>query len=109
MWQRVHEKQKTTPDDPVGDDNPDITDYWGNMQFEYARCLDGVSCEHLWSAKVRGNFATRRGSIETHWAFPTGSKQISWYVLLFSGYGESLIDYNHAENRIGIGITLQPR
>ncbi len=109
LWKRVHEKQKTDPNDPIGDDNPDITDYWGHMQMEYARCLDGVRCEHLWSTKVRGNLATRRGAIETHWAFPTGSKQISWYVLLFSGYGESLIDYNHAENRVGIGITLQPR
>ncbi len=109
LWKRIPEDDKDDPMDPEGDDNPDLTDYWGHATFSYASCLDGVTCEHLWDIKVRGNLNTRRGAIETHWAFPTGSKQISWYVMLFSGYGESLIDYNNAENRIGIGITLQPR
>ncbi|MFP3353739.1 phospholipase A, partial [Pseudoalteromonas sp. SIMBA_153] len=48
---------------------------------------------------------TGRGSEELNWTFPIGGKFIG-YTSIFTGYGESLIDYNHKQTRFGIGIAL---
>lgn len=108
-WYRLPEDNKDDPTEAQGDDNPDIGDYYGNTELRYRRCLDGQLCRHLFTGMVRGNPDTGKGAIELSWSFPTGSEQTSWYVYIFSGYGESLIDYNHAENRLAIGVTLRPK
>jgi phospholipase A1 len=46
-----------------------------------------------------------RYGAELSWTFPLAGRlhgMLQW----FSGYGENLIDYNHAHQRIGIGITF---
>lgn len=108
-WYRLPEDKKEDPLSAKGDDNPDIDDYYGDAELRYRRCLDGQLCRHLFTSLLRGNLETGKGAIELNWSFPTGSEQTSWYVQLFSGYGESLIDYNNAENRIAIGVTLRPQ
>ena len=108
-WYRLPEDKKEDSLSAEGDDNPDIDDYYGDAELRYRRCLDGYICRHLFTGLVRGNLETGRGAVELSWSFPTGSEQTSWYVYLFSGFGESLIDYNNAENRIAIGVTLRPQ
>ena len=36
-WYRIPEDEKEDPLDPTGDDNPDIEDYYGRMEFGYGR------------------------------------------------------------------------
>ena len=48
---------------------------------------------------------TGRGSAEFNFTFPLWGKFIG-YTSLFTGYGESLIDYNHKQTRFGVGIAL---
>lgn len=49
--------------------------------------------------------AGKRSSAELTWSFPI-TPYIKGYAQLFSGYGQSLIEYNHRTNSAGIGITL---
>lgn len=47
----------------------------------------------------------KRASTELTWSFPL-IPYIKGYVQAFSGYGQSLIEYNHRTNSAGIGIAL---
>jgi phospholipase A1 len=60
---------------------------------------------HELSLTARRNFATRHGMLEAGWAFPLASG-LKGYVQLFSGYGQSLIDYNHAQQSLGLGVMI---
>src|SRR5690606_13598511 len=77
------------------DDNPDLTDYLGRGEL-VASWLPGLATASLtWRTNLR---APARGSVQFDWTYPVDSDQpegLRWYVQLFSGYGETLLDYNH--------------
>lgn len=95
-WYRLPEKDSR-------DDNPDIEDYmgYGDLVVVYPRGA------HTLSALVRNNLDTadNRGALELGYSFPLAG-QLKGYLQVFTGYGESLIDYNHASTRVGVGIML---
>lgn len=47
----------------------------------------------------------QRGAIQVTWSFPLVSK-VKGYVQYFNGYGQSLLEYNHRTNNVGVGIAL---
>jgi len=59
---------------------------------------------HSWG---RNNFASgfSRGALELNYVFPI-HQRVRGMLHLFSGYGQSLIEYNHYTNAIGLGIAL---
>jgi phospholipase A1 len=99
-WTRVPEKAGD-------DDNPDISDRYGRMEW---RLLWQVNPRHTLGLTTRHNLS--RG--------PGGSVSVDWYRTLsadprsqlrlharwFSGYGESLIDYNFRRNSLSLGLSL---
>ncbi len=93
-WTRLKE-------DAATDDNPDITDYLGHGDLLGTWRIDG----HELSLLARHNFRTGHGALQGGWAFPV-SKHLKGYVQLFSGYGRSLIDYNHAQKNLGMGVMI---
>jgi phospholipase A1 len=97
-WFRISE-------DDEDDDNPDITDYLGHYEIRAAYKWK----EHVFSAMSRNNLESgfENGAVEVSWSFPFWSyPYLKGYVQYFTGYGESLIDYDQYVNRIGIGVAL---
>lgn len=96
---RLHEKL-------ANDDNPDLTRYIGNTELR-GTWLPGVAATSVtWRTH---NKTLDKGSVQLDWSYPivrTQPQGLRWYVQAFSGYGETLLDYNHRQNRIGFGLTL---
>ena len=94
-WYRIPESRSS-------DDNPDIQKYMGHGEF-YAVYTWG---KQRFGIMLRNNFRTENyGAVQLDWSFPLHRK-FDGYIQYFSGYGESLIDYNHSTSRIGIGIII---
>jgi len=97
-WYRI-------PEDSEDDDNPDITDYMGHYEVRAAYKWN----DHVFSVMSRNNLESgfSRGAVELTWSFPFWDYPfLKGYVQYFSGYGESLIDYDNYVNKIGIGFAL---
>jgi len=92
-------------EDAADDNNPDITDYLGHGEMRLGYKLN----EHVFAAMSRNNLESgfHRGALELSWSFPLGDyPYLKGYIQYFTGYGESMIDYNHYVNRIGVGFAL---
>jgi len=102
-WYRIPESEGDGPDDPRGDDNPNIDRYMGNFELSAAYHRN----DHIVDVLVRNNLRSNynRGALELNWSFPVSST-VRGYVKYFNGYGHSLIDYDHHTNAIGLGITF---
>ena len=95
-WYRI-------PESADQDDNPDILDYMGHGDVV-------VAYKHgaqTYSLMLRNNLRkdNNRGAVQLDWSFPM-TQSLRGYVQYFNGYGESLIDYNHSSNRLGVGLML---
>ena len=101
-WYRVPEGSKATTVDTVGDDNIDINDYMGYFELGLVYKLQH---DYEFSMKLRENFAQNNGAIELGITFPLWGR-LKGYAQYINGYGESLIDYNYNQQRLGIGIAL---
>lgn len=97
-WYRIQE-------DREDDDNPDITDYLGHGDIHFAYKWD----DHVFTLLSRNNIESgfSKGAIEAGWSFPLwGFPYLKGYLQYFSGYGESMIDYDRYVNRLGLGLIL---
>ena len=100
-WWRIPEDEKTSLDDPDGDDNPDIEDYMGHFQLSSAYKWNGLEFSFL----GRENFSTHKGYAELGLTFPIWGK-VRGYAKYSVGYGSSLIDYNQNQQRVGLGVAI---
>lgn len=84
------------------DDNPDITDYlgYGQVTALYRRGED------TFTLMGRGNVATGKGAAQFTWTSRPLLGPMRVHFQLFSGYGESLIDYDWNQTTVGLGVTL---
>jgi phospholipase A1/A2 len=97
-WVRLNESSED-------DDNPDITDYLGHGELRTAYKWH----DNTFSLMLRNNLESgfEKGTVEAAWSFPIWKYPfLKGYVQYFTGYGESLIDYNNYSNSIGIGVSV---
>ncbi|MEO5621936.1 MAG: phospholipase A [Dokdonella sp.] len=96
-WWRIHEARRD-------DNNADISNYMGRGEMQVL---------HVWNAQEFGvtlrhslrSGNDSHGSARFSWSFPMAGN-LRGYVEAFSGYGESLIDYNHNATYLGVGVSL---
>jgi phospholipase A1 len=104
LWQRL-------PETSEDDDNPDISDKVGRAEVAGAWHVNkfntlGFTLRH--SLRTAAN-----GSIRLEWLKVLGgggkgsdSSGLRLHTQLFSGYGDSLVDYNRNRTMISIGLSL---
>ena len=96
-WWRIQE--------PGGqDDNPDISNYLGRGDLQLVKRWG----EHQFSVLLRHSLrsgSNSHGAVQVDYAFPIAG-ELRGHLQWFSGYGESMIDYNHRANYFGVGVSL---
>ncbi len=95
LWKRLDNARSNN-------DNYDITDYLGHGDLQLSYRVDG----HEWSVTGRRNFKKRHGGLQFGWAFPVRAN-LKGYLQGFSGYGQSLIDYNYSQKSLGAGFLVE--
>jgi len=82
--------------------NPKLMDYRGYGEIDFMLPYK----EHLFNLNMRHIFSRYR-AVQVDYSYPFfDSKDLFFYIKAFSGYGESLIDYNHEVHKIGIGFSI---
>lgn len=83
------------------EDNPDIMDYvgYGNIKFRY------FYQKNLFTLMSRFNIETKKGAVEFTYSYPVAD-DVYFFTKIFSGYGESLIDYNNDVTKFSIGFSF---
>jgi phospholipase A1 len=87
------------------DDNPDILDYYGYGELTGFYKWRGNS----FTLMGRGNLATGKGAAQFTWATRPLLGPLRGYLQVFTGYGESMIDYDWSQTTIGLGVTVNDR
>lgn len=100
-WWRV-------PENALKDDNPDITDYVGHADL-VAR-WEPVDKSQAVALLLRNNLSlpNNRGFMQLDWSLPVPlGNSARLHAQLTSGFGESLIDYNHRQTTLGLGFSFR--
>jgi phospholipase A1 len=101
IWQRLRESSGS-------DDNPGISDFIGRAEVAGTWQINKV---HSLGMTVRHSLKSNaRGSVRLEWMKAStaiaDSAALRYHVQLFSGYGDSLIDYNRRRNVLSVGLSL---
>lgn len=101
-WWRIPQKRRIEGE-PGGDDNPDIEKFMGHFEYQASYFFG----EHEFSGLMRHNLRSdTKGALQLEWAFPLGTDRFKGFLQYHLGYGESLLDYDTATERVGLGILL---
>ncbi len=96
LWYRFKEKKGE-------DDNPDLIDYMGHGSLRLLLPYGKSMSELL----LRQNFRTGKGAQQLTWSYPLSHREnVFWFFKAFTGYGESLIDYNNYVTKFAVGFSF---
>ncbi len=105
-WQRLPESNQK-------DDNPNISNYIGRAElagswsFDNGRGQDLTT--HTFGMTVRHSLRSQaRGSVRLEYLRSLGNANsgLRFHTQLFSGYGDSLMDYNFRRTTLSVGLSL---
>ena len=103
IWKRLHESAES-------DNNPGISSYVGRAELGLGWNVDK---DNLLALTARHSLdSAGRGSVRLEWMQTLGTSLVGdrtnlrLHTQLFSGYGDSLIDYNRKRTVFSIGLSL---
>lgn len=118
LWYRFEEDEKIDENDPEGDDNPDIEDYYGYGELNFRIDFGQLNYRHepladkifhfdksVINVMCRYNLAEGKGAVQIDYFLPL-MNSMKLYFQYWDGYGESLIDYNRSFTKFGLGLAL---
>ena len=86
-------------------DNKEILNYIGHGDLRLSYKLN----DQIFSLMLRNNlhfYKTNKGAAEISYMFPIFSSGVYGYLQYFTGYGESLIDYDRHTDKVGLGFVI---
>ncbi|MEA1891112.1 MAG: phospholipase A [Campylobacterota bacterium] len=89
------------PENKEKSDNPDLMDYTGYTSIKFNYFLR----KHMFTLMGRGNFSTLKGAAKATYSYPL-FENVCLYAKVFTGYGESLTDYNNKLTKYSIGFSF---
>lgn len=103
LWQRIPEKTSS-------DDNPGISDYVGRGELS---AFWNLNKDHTLGATLRHSISSSgHGSVRLEWlqtlgtGLGGGKSNLRLHTQLFSGYGDSLVDFNRKRTVFTVGLSL---
>jgi len=104
VWKRLSESADS-------DDNPGISNTMGRGEMTLVWNMDRDNTLAL-TARASGLGSSARGSGRLEWmqtlgkSFGGGKSNLRLHTALFSGYGDSMIDYNRKRTVLSVGVSL---
>jgi phospholipase A1 len=104
LWNRL-------PESEGSDDNPDISDYVGRAEIAG---LWNVNRKNTLGVTLRHSLrANDNGSVKLEWlrdlsdtGVAGGRSGLRFHTQVFTGYGDSLVDYNRRRTVLSLGLSL---
>lgn len=103
-WGIAFKRWFRIPEPASEDDNPDIKEYIGVSELGMAY----TKANHVLTFRMRNHIDSdfSRGNMQLSWSFPLAGERYKGYLLMRTGYGDTLADYDHYIDRIGLGISI---
>jgi phospholipase A1/A2 len=105
-WSLTAKFNKRLKESAETDNNSDLVPFRGRGEFQltYAHGLHTASV--LYRSTLQN---VKYGAVQLEWTYPIFRDQpngLRWFVQGFSGYGETLTDYNFRQTSVGAGVTF---
>ena len=97
---------RTDGERTADDDNPDISDLVGRAELAGFWKLDP---DHTLGATLRHTLRVHgKGSLKIEWLrkLGEGNSGLRIHTQFFTGYGDSLVDYNRPRTVLSVGLSL---
>ncbi len=88
------------------DDNPDLLAYRGRGELQLTWTGGLQTASLLWRTTFR---KADRGALQFEWTYPVSADQpngLRYYLQAFTGFAETLTDYNFRQTSVGAGFTF---
>jgi phospholipase A1 len=92
------------PEATENDDNSDIDDYMGRVELDLNYVFGKHDFQLVTRHSLRGG-NNNHGSARLDYSYRF-IRNLKIHAQVFTGYGESLIDYNHNQTSFGLGLSL---
>ena len=96
------------PENALKDDNPDMVHYLGSAEVIARWEPDNKSQAIVLEMRNNMNLNNNASFVQLDWSLPVAlGTAARLHLQMSTGYGESLIDYNHRQTTLGLGFSFR--